>query len=359
MDRKKIKILLIEDNRGYARLIQKMLDDGTYAAFAIEWASSLSEGSKQLEGSDFDVILLDLGLPDSYGLETLFKISAQSPKVPIVVLTGTDDEAMAAKAMQHGAQDYLVKNNTDSDRLRRSLRYAMERKGTERRLIASREKLRRLASELSIVEERQRRHFASVVHDNIGQNLALIKLTLQSLAESISDEQMLGSMKNACELLDKTIQDAHSLTFEFGNPVLYDLGFVAAAEQWLTEQIQQKHKIKCHFHTDTQPIQLNDEINVILFQAVRELLINVIKYAKAKNVTVSIQKNTDSVQVTVEDDGVGFTFSEHHLPLPREKGGGFGLFSVRERLNYLGGDVKIESTPGQGTRIELTAPLKS
>ena len=128
MGEKNIRILLIEDNSGDARLIQEMLTEEVDSPFTLECAGSLAEGLERLDKTDFDVVLSDLGLPDSSGLETFFKIDAQAPRVPIVVLSGMNDESLAVNAVQHGAQDYMVKGSVDSDSLRRSLRYAIERK---------------------------------------------------------------------------------------------------------------------------------------------------------------------------------------------------------------------------------------
>ena len=235
---------------------------------------------------------------------------------------------------------------------------ALYRKRAEKKLIDYQVQLKSLASKLLLTEERERRRLAAVVHDNIGQNLVLVKLGLQSLIESASGSDMLESMDKVCAVIDQTIQDAHSLTFELSNPVLYELGFEAAVEQWLTEQVQEKYGIKCKFSVDNQPLRLDNEISTILFQAVRELLVNVVKHAKANTVGVSIQETGGKIRVIIEDDGVGFLSSNLQLPSPHNKTGGFGLFNIRERLEYLGGQLKIKSAPGQGTRIILTAPPK-
>ena len=134
MDGKKIKVLLVEDNPGDARLIQEMLTEGMDGRFILEQADRLSEGLECLDKMDFDVVLLDLRLPDSYGLKTFARINAQAPQVPIVVLSSLNDESLAINAVQHGAQDYLVKGHVDSNFLRRSLRYAVERRWAEEQL---------------------------------------------------------------------------------------------------------------------------------------------------------------------------------------------------------------------------------
>ena len=140
MSDKHTKILLIEDNPAYTRLIQKKLAVSSQAECQIECADHLSTGLEHLVKGEIDVVLLDLGLPDSQGLDTLRKVRAQAPAVPIVVATGLDDETLAVQAVRQGAQDYLVKGDIDSKTLWRVIRYAVERKQAEEALHKSEEK---------------------------------------------------------------------------------------------------------------------------------------------------------------------------------------------------------------------------
>ena len=130
-----VKVLLIEDNPGDARLIQEMVSVADGAAFDLEHVDRLSTGLKHIVAAgDIDLVLLDLGLPDSSGFDTFSIVQAQAPEVAIVVLTSLEDETVENKALQAGAQDYLFKNQLDSNSLMRSMRYAIERKKAERRI---------------------------------------------------------------------------------------------------------------------------------------------------------------------------------------------------------------------------------
>ncbi|MGE5430659.1 MAG: response regulator [Syntrophomonadaceae bacterium] len=122
------KILMIEDSRGFAQLILEMIEEARGAEINLDHAFRLSNGLELLENGHYDVILLDLTLPDSMGLDTLKKVKESYPEVPVVVMTNLDDEETAAKALQAGAQDYLVKGDFDTNLLVRSLKYAIERK---------------------------------------------------------------------------------------------------------------------------------------------------------------------------------------------------------------------------------------
>ncbi|MGA9755373.1 MAG: response regulator [Desulfobaccales bacterium] len=143
-----MKILLIEDNPGDARLIREMLADTGGQGFAIECLSRLAEGLERLGQRDIDLVLLDLDLPDSQGLDTFIKAHSQAPRVPFVVLTGLADKTLALTAVRQGAQDYLFKGEADSTLLLRTIRYATERKKAETALEVERKKLYSLLNSL-------------------------------------------------------------------------------------------------------------------------------------------------------------------------------------------------------------------
>jgi DNA-binding response OmpR family regulator len=125
-----MKILLVEDNPGDARLIEEMIKEVEGPArFEFVHVKSLAEALQSLGADSFDSVLLDLGLPDSSGLDTLVKVHTQAPDMPIVVLTGLADEAVSAEALRRGASDYLVKGRVDSNVLVRAMRYANQSKG--------------------------------------------------------------------------------------------------------------------------------------------------------------------------------------------------------------------------------------
>ncbi|MHC4575367.1 MAG: PAS domain-containing sensor histidine kinase [Planctomycetota bacterium] len=229
-----------------------------------------------------------------------------------------------------------------------------ERKKAEKKLLMYQKQLRSLASELSLAEERLRRRIATDVHDHIGQNLAISKIKLDSLRESVSSEKLGESLSEISEMIAQTIESSRSLTFELSPPVLYELGLEAALE-WLVRKTREQHGLSTEFNNDGRAKPLDEDIRVLLFQAVRELLVNVAKHAKAGKVTVSTRRVGDEIRVSVEDDGVGFDASG--VRSHGYKAGGFGLFSIKERIGHIGGRLDIESTPASGTRITLIAPI--
>ncbi len=229
-------------------------------------------------------------------------------------------------------------------------------KNMQEKLRDNQKRLKAFASELSLAEERERRRIAMGIHDNLGQKLVMLKFRLQALQGAVSDRNMQTALNHECIVMADILDDIHSLTFELSNPVLYELGLESAVKGWLMSEIQKNAGLKCEFKSEGVQEVVDEDIKVVLFQAVRELLINIIKHARAKTVKVGIAKQYNEVEVTVEDDGAGFDVTR--LGLPSGKEGGFGLFNIRERLEYIGGRLEIKSSPGKGTRVLMTAPMK-
>lgn len=226
-----------------------------------------------------------------------------------------------------------------------------ERKNVEKKLRISQQRLRSMASEMSLTEERERRRIATGIHDQVTQTLAAIEMEFDALQRNYNNGYGVNNIHKIRELLDYVIRQTRSLTFDISPPVLYELGLEAALE-WLTERFREEHHIKCSFSSDCEPVLLEDDKRCTLFMAVRELLMNVVKHAKAQNVWVSIRRQKKEIIIEVEDDGIGFSKAGAD-----KRGQGFGLFSLKERLTYLGGQINIESSPDNGTKITLVSPI--
>jgi signal transduction histidine kinase len=232
------------------------------------------------------------------------------------------------------------------------------RKNAESQVAAYQENLRSLASSLSLAEERERRRLAVYLHDQIGHTLALANIKLGELQKSLSGrcpEFPAEELAKTGSILEQAIRDTHSLTFRISSPILYELGLEAALE-WLTEQFQKDHGLSVRFMASGQPLALEHDVQVLLFQAVNELLVNVVKHARARNVEVSLRPEGGFLKIEVGDDGVGFQLPRTDL---RRSPCGFGLFSIRERLRPWDGTMEVQSEPGAGTHVILTVPLAS
>lgn len=227
-----------------------------------------------------------------------------------------------------------------------------DRKRAEERIGLYQNQLRALASELALAEERERKRLAAELHDRIGQNLALAKIKLSVLLQSNDYPGIVSPLAELTEMMEKAIQETHSLIFEISPPVLYQVGFEAAVE-WLAEHFQEQYGIHIDLKIHNRPKALSEELRIVLFQAIRELLVNIIKHSQASHAKILL-KYASNLQIVVHDNGSGFSPDEHRGTIK-----GFGLFNIRERLRHLGGEILIESSLGQGTRVTLITPLKS
>jgi PAS domain S-box-containing protein len=227
------------------------------------------------------------------------------------------------------------------------------RKKAEEDIRTYQEQLQSLASELSLTEERERHRLATDLHDHVGQALAVSKIKLGMLQKTATSQEQAKHLSEVRELIEQMIKDTRSLTFELSLPILYELGFESAVE-WFAKHVRSQHGIIVDVQKDIAPIPMDDEIKVLLFRSVRELMINIVKHAQARNARVTMRRENDGINIEVEDDGVGIKDVQRDPRLKSDSG--FGLFSIRERLHYLGGRLQVESENGRGTKVTLMVP---
>ncbi len=229
-----------------------------------------------------------------------------------------------------------------------------DRKEVEARLRDYQQKLRSLASRLARTEERERRRVAQELHDNIGQILATSKMKLGAAGALADSQELTAMLRTVAELLDDCIEFTRSMTFELGTPVLYEIGLEAALQN-LAARMEREYGLSTSFEDDGRAKPLAEEARVALYRAARELLINVVKHARADSAKLSLRRQNGFVRLSVEDDGVGFDTIA--LEARNVRSQGFGLFSIRERISHLGGAFDLNSAPGEGTAVRLRVPL--
>jgi signal transduction histidine kinase len=216
------------------------------------------------------------------------------------------------------------------------------------------EHLRAMGAELMMAEERERRRIATVLHDSVVQTLALMKMRVETTREDATDDpRVVAQLTDIRRLLDSAITQTRTLTADLSPPVLYELGLVAAI-QWLGDRMLSEHRIAFEMPGQRQIYPLNEETRITLFQAVRELLANVIKHSRATtcSIDVSMDEASRQLMIRVDDNGVGVSTAATQ----DYSKGGFGLFNIRQRLTHLGGSLRISPRPGGGTRVIISAP---
>ena len=233
-----------------------------------------------------------------------------------------------------------------------------ERKRSEQALQQYQQRLKALASQLIIAEEKERRRIAEDLHDNVGQSLALVRMQLAAARKSSSDPVLADKLDDVSRTLLETLQDTRHLIFDLSSPAMNEIGLGAAISEWLDAWSAKQPDLEAEFFDaldDRHRKLLDDSTRAVLFRNVRELATNAAKHARANKVRVFLRAREDRLQITVEDDGIGFN---PVAVLADAKHRGFGLFSIRERMADLGGSLEIVSEPGQGCRVVMNLPVE-
>ena len=217
--------------------------------------------------------------------------------------------------------------------------------------------LRGLVAELGQTEQRERRRLAMALHENLQQLLVAAKLTLNGLRQWANGPEFNSAVEHAEQMIDDCVTESRSVTVQLSPPVLYDGGLVPALE-WLGRQMGEEHGLIVAIEADRQAEPADEGVRALLFQAVRELLANIIQHAGVQRAWIEVTKlEGDEVQIAVCDEGAGFDPAALEARVADK--GTFGLFGIRERLAAMDGRMELQSLPGDGSRIVLVAPLCS
>ena len=224
-------------------------------------------------------------------------------------------------------------------------------KSMEQQLIEHHDRISSMAIQVSVAEERERNRIAAELHDQVGPNLLLAKLKVDQLQSHLPNGGYENEFEAIKEFISKSIHDIRTLTLQLRPPILANAGLEAAV-RWLAQDFEQNYGIQVSVQHDDIPVQLEYSIRLTLFQAVRELFLNAAKHSGAHHINITINRDQDTLVLTVLDKGSGFS-----VPRDYAYSDSFGLFNTQQRIKYHGGNMHIESSPGQGTKVVMTIPL--
>ena len=382
-------VLLIEDNPDDALLIQETLAEGS-AGFNLDWVVRLGEGMERLAGGDFDVVLLDLSLPDSQGLDTFTTAHKGSPAVPIILLTGLDDERVAIQAVQQGAQDYLVKSHVDGPLLARALRYAIERQHLLAEVVTHTEELSRINSELELeISERKRAEEALALQ---AEDLARSNAELEQFAYAASHDlqEPLRMVTSYVRILQddykgKLSEDADRFigyAVEGATRMKALIDDLLAFSRVGTETESHTQSDCNHILeqvlgdldatiVDTGAVITNEHLPLVkgnptqVAQLLQNLISNGMKFRgeKPPQVHISVESNAGEWVFSVRDNGIGISphqFDRIFLMFQRlhhrseYPGTGIGLALCHKIVQRHGGRIWVESELGLGSTFYFT-----
>lgn len=396
MDEKHLKILLVEDNPGDVYLISELLETSGLQ-FVVDRSSSLADAIKSAGGQDYDAVLLDLGLPDSFGLETLRRFKQTKINAPVVVLTGLDDEEIAIETVKEGAQDYLIKGNLTGDNIIRAIRYGIERMKLYREIAVAKEALQKLneeldqkvktrtreleiyAAELKELNATKDKFFGIIAHDLknplsslIGASELLINYVNQLDKDNILNISMLlhGSAQQGYALLENLLEWSMTQTGKlefYAQKMILNEVIKDTISIFKTQATNKNVDLQCKINGI-----LEAEIDKNLISSVlRNLLSNAIKFTpKNGKVSILAHKVLNNIEICVKDTGIGIPeeignnifridIKYTREGTEQEKGTGLGLLLCKEFIERHGGKIWVESKLGEGSEFKFTLPLKS
>lgn len=345
-------ILVVEDNMGDFLLIEDFINE-QLAFSTIEHAKSYKEAETFLldPNQDYNVVLLDLTLPDHSGENLIHDITTLCKNIPVVVLTGYTNFDFGVKSLGMGAADYLLKEDLNGLLLLKSIVYSTERKKITRELEESEKRVRSFANELNNVLEAERAHMAREIHDEFGQQLAGLKMSLSIL------KKLNGNLDEQEKLINALVADVNvsiEMVRRIANqlrPVLIDkLGLFVAIE-WLVREFEKKTGINCDIDINSAQPVLDKKTEINIFRICQEVLTNIAKYAHATIVKVKIEDFNKQLMLSIVDNGEGIEFDKMQNPLS------MGLLNMKERSKLIGATLAISSRLNVGTRIELNVKL--
>ncbi len=357
-----IRILLVEDDRADALLIQELLSEAR-VRLNVRHADKISSALEYLEEERFDVILTDLGLPDSQGFETFCKVRDNAPDTPIIVLTGLVDEEFAMNAVHQGAQDYLVKGRVDAVSLSKSIRYSIER----HKLLAE---LEGRLKEISKLERERNNLLSMLAHDMKNSIVPSIQLLSDISSGETEDMQsnlslVLDELNNVNYLATNFLEFARVDLKEY-SPVPCRFGMVPIIEKQIEiSKVKAAHKnLKVSLELLEKDLPMITADKDMINRVITNLLDNAIKYTDSDgSVTVRIADRGRDILVQVEDTGPGipaeyipFLFDAFYRANGEQRGSGLGLAIAKTIVEAHGGKIWVDSTPGKGSTFSFTLP---
>lgn len=349
-----LRVLLVEDDAVDRIACRRALAAESSLAIAVAEADSARDGLARALAEPPDLILLDYHLPDMDGAEFLAElaIAAGENAAPVIMLTGAQDVAIVVDVMRRGARDYLIKDGeghylkllpTVIDRVLQEERLRREKRKAESRY-------RSLARHQVSVREEERSRIARDLHDELGQKLTALQLEVSLLQARCRDEapELARNLAGVLSQIEGTMESVRAIAADLRPPVL-DLGLIPAIE-WQVEEFRRRSGIACELAVGVDDLELDEVRATAVFRMLQEALTNVARHARASQAEVVLQVAGGSMQLTIEDNGIGMAAS---------RAGGkksFGLVGLRERALMVGAELDIDSRPGR-TVLRISLPL--
>ncbi len=338
------KILVVDDEELNRILLSTNLQESGYT---VETAEDGQQALQMLHAQPFDAVLLDLIMPRMDGYQVLAEMKQDTAlrRTPVIVISSADEMDSIVRCIEMGATDYLAKP-VDPTLLHARIRGSLASVHEERMAL-----LREQFAQVTAAQEEERQRIARELHDGLVPVLASLNIRLHTVGKQLDREEhpLAGEIREVAEQAQTSSREIRRLIHDLRPVALDELGLVPALRQHLA-RCEQEHGLIVEFVAN-EGQRLPAAVETALFRIVQEAVNNVLRHAQAQHATVTLVRQADHVKVCVADDGQGFDI---HLP---RSGRHVGLWSMRERVEQLGGQFEVRSAPGQGTAVTALVPL--
>ena len=338
------RILVVDDERLNRILLSTNLQESGYA---VETAEDGEQALQMLRAQPFDAVLLDLIMPRMDGYQVLAEMKRDEAlrRIPVMVISSMDQMDSIVRCIEMGATDYLTKP-FDPVLLHARIRATLASLHEERMAV-----LREQFAQVTSAQEEERQRIARELHDGLGPALASLNIRLRTVRKLLARDAhpVVGEIEELARQTQACIRDIRRLIHDLRPVALDELGLVPALREHLA-RCEHEHGLTVEFAAD-EGERLPASVETALFRIVQESVNNVLHHAQAQQVRVILRRGTSRVELHIADDGQGFD-----TLLPRS-GRHVGLWSMRERVEQLGGQFEVHSAPGQGTTVTTVVPL--
>lgn len=342
-----IKILIIEDSPADAFIVNEYLQEIEESSFEVEIAESLQEGEGLINTNDFDVVLIDLNLPDSRGVEHYKTIFKKYSYLPFIIMTGMSSLDISVNMIKQGARDYLVKGEFDAILLSRSISYVLERKSLEDNYIKM----------ILNAQDKEKERIALDVHDSLGQYLTSASIQIQNLRSELKSilgdryEEVSASVDIALDCLNESMQISRGISRSLMPKTVKKFGLESGIEGILIT-LADHPELNFKFESNLEDKRFDSNIELAYFRIAQEAINNVVKYSQASKALVELKYESEELSLCITDNGIGFDPYD-------KKNEGIGMESMRARAKAISARLEILSDNEDGSSIRIIKAIKN
>lgn len=369
-------VWIVDDEMLIGRHLSKVFEENGYRSRAIKSGEDCLERIDSGELPHLILMDINLGYGRLDGPETTRRIN-EKHDIPVVLHSAYTDRETLSRTENMAKYGYVQKVPGNEQFVLATVQMALKLHDAERALREREQMYRDLSNHLQQVREEQSAHMAREIHDDLGQSLAALKMNLTMISKTSLEPSIEPFLTDMREILDATVRKVRSLAQELRPPVLDTTGIVEAL-RWHSKEFQKSFGVPTEFDTELEEIQLGKESSLATFRILQEALTNSVRHGNPKEIRIALRASEERVpednasekrasekrvpekrasgprflEVAVTDDGTGFSYA------PDGERTGFGLLSMRERAEKVGGSLKVETAPGRGTTIRARIPLR-